>query len=80
MKRREFLRGVAATGLGVSLAACASEEPETASPTEATAAEEEAPAAEEESSDVSVPAQVQALQARISGASQALVVSAVKLT
>lgn len=61
MKRREFLRGVAATGLGVSLAACASEEPETASPTEATAAEEDAPAAEEESSDVSVPAQVQAL-------------------
>ena len=61
MKRREFLRGVAATGLGVSLAACASDEPESGSSTEAAVTEEEAPAAEEESSDVSVPAQVQAL-------------------
>jgi len=62
MKRREFLRGVAATGLGVSLAACASDESETSSSTEPAASEEEAPAAEEEAEEaVSVPAQVEAL-------------------
>ena len=64
MKRREFLRGVAATGLGMSLTACASDSQETASQAEAepTAAEEVAPAAQEEKDEpISVPAQAEAL-------------------